>query len=109
MHPRGFKSPQNLSLRKHKTHMKKRGKLPQAFDFKLFLLYLHNTLHMGRVDEIDVCGPFFIASVRGNMSMAFSTIFEKPPFAGTYQYMWSLVYAYLNYTHPSINIEISCW
>jgi len=44
-----------------------------------------NTLHMGRVDGIDVCGSFFILSVRGNMSMGFSALFEKSPFAGTYQ------------------------
>lgn len=42
-------------------------------------------LNVGRVDGIDVCGLFFIVSVRGNMSMGFSVIFEKAPFAGTYQ------------------------
>lgn len=89
--PPGFKSPQNLSLRKHKTHTKKRDKLPQAFAISLSTLYLHNALHMGRVDGIDVCRPFFIASVRGNMSIGFLLIFEKSPFSGTYQYMWSFV------------------
>jgi hypothetical protein len=40
---------------------------------------------MGRVDGIDVCEAIFIVSVRGNMSMGFSVIFEKPPFKETYQ------------------------
>ena len=46
--------------------------------------YQYHALHMARVDRIDVCELFFIASVRGNMSMGFSVIFEKSPFAGTY-------------------------
>jgi hypothetical protein len=41
---------------------------------------------MARVDGIDVCMAFFIASVRGDMSMGFSVIFEKPPFEETYQF-----------------------
>jgi len=32
---------------------------------------------MARVDEIDVCEQFFIASVRGNMSMGFRINFCK--------------------------------
>jgi len=40
---------------------------------------------VGGVDGIDVCEPFFIASVRGNMSMGLSVIFKKSPFAETYR------------------------
>lgn len=47
--------------------------------------YQNYALHMGRVDGIDVCGSFFVASVRGNMSIGFSVIFEKTTFKETYQ------------------------
>ena len=36
-----------------------------------FLLYQRYTLHMARVDGIDVCGTFFMVSVRGNMLIGF--------------------------------------
>gem|GEM_PF-6767650 len=51
----------------------------------LFLRHQANGLNMARVDGIDVCGLFFIASVRGNMSMGFSVIFEKPSYEETCQ------------------------
>jgi len=40
---------------------------------------------MARVGGIDVCGPFLKPSVRGNMSIGFLTIFEKPSYEETCQ------------------------
>jgi len=41
----------------------------------LFLRHQANGLNMGRVDGIDVCGPFFIGGVCGNMSIDFLPFF----------------------------------
>jgi hypothetical protein len=43
----------------------------------IYPLHPRHALHMDRVDGIDVCGAFFIASVRGNMSMVFRSFLRK--------------------------------
>jgi len=48
-------------------------------------IYPYHALHMARVDGIDVCGPFFKASVRRNMSMGFWHYPRKRTFRETYQ------------------------
>jgi hypothetical protein len=60
------------------------GKSPESpvfrpFFRRLFVFYICHQCHalnMGRVDGVDVCRSFFIVSVRGNMSKAFSTILK---------------------------------
>ena len=73
-------------------------------------------LNMAWVDETDVCGVNEKPSVRGNMSKAFSAIFEKPSFVWTYQVIthtfhqnanvkaihFNKIYVYWKYSHFSI-------
>jgi len=58
---------------------------------------------MGRVDGIDVCGQFFVASVRGNMSLGFSVIFEKLSFKETcLPVLYAINLDRTYFTHPTI-------
>jgi len=43
----------------------------------LQLCYQYYALNMKRVVQIDVSGPFFYISVRGNMSMVFGLILKN--------------------------------
>jgi len=63
----------------------------------------YHALNMGRVDGIDVCGQFFVASVRGNMSLGFSVIFEKLSFKETcLPVLYAINLDRTYFTHPTI-------